>query len=41
MQLDSGKIKRFQHQNAYQTADEYYHLHVYRNIVWLRNILKA
>ena len=33
--------KRFQHQNAYQTADEYYHLHVYRNIFWLRNILKA
>ena len=33
--------KRFQHQNAYQTTDEYYHLHVYRNIVRLRNILKA
>ena len=28
MQSD-WKIKRFQHQNADQTADEYYHLHVY------------
>ena len=28
MQSD-WKIKRFQHQNAYQTADEYYHSHVY------------
>ena len=40
MQSD-WKIKRFQQQNAYQTADEYYHLHFYRNIFGLRNILKA
>ena len=40
MQSD-WKIKPFRHQNAYQTVDEYYHLHVYRNIFFLRNILKA